>query len=110
MLSKISNLMVSREILLKNFKTIDLKIFTRSRAYSAYFGVDLSGFNTLIFMREASSHFIMRDSEFLLTLTEQICANLGKTIKKRVLFHNSQICSKSKKFLEENGFKTYAFM
>ena len=102
--------MVEQGLLLKNFKTIEMKNFTRSRAYSAYFGVDLQNFNTLVFVREASSRFVMRDSEFLLNLSDQICADLGKVIKKRVLFYNSQICSKSQKFLKENGFVTYAFM
>ena len=52
----------------------------------------------------------MRDAEFLLSLASNISVSLGKVVKKRVLFYNSQMCSKSAKFLKENGFSLYAFV
>ena len=101
MLDKISKLCVREDLLLQKFKTLDIASFTRSRSYGAYFGVDLKSYNVLLFMR---------DAEFLLSLASDISASLGKVVKKRVLFYNSQMCSKSAKFLKENGFSLYAFV
>ena len=99
MLDKISKLCVREGLLLQKFQTLDIASFTRSRSYGAYFGVDLKSYNVLLFMR---------DAEFLLSLASDISASLGKVVKKRVLFYNSQMCSKSAKFLKENGFSLYA--
>ena len=101
MLDKISKLCVREDLLLQKFQTLDIASFTRSRSYGAYFGVDLKSYNVLLFMR---------DAEFLLSLANDISASLGKVVKKRVLFYNSQMCSKSAKFLKENGFSLYAFV
>lgn len=110
MLDKISKLCVREGLLLQKFQTLDIASFTRSRSYGAYFGVDLKSYNVLLFMRDAKSRFVMRDAEFLLSLASDISANLGKVVKKRVLFYNSQMCSKSAKFLKENGFSLHAFV
>ena len=101
MLDKISKLCVREGLLLQKFQTLDIASFTRSRSYGAYFGVDLKSYNVLLFMR---------DAEFLLSLASDISASLGKVVKKRALFYNSQMCSKSAKFLKENGFSLYAFV
>ena len=110
MLDKISKLCVREGLLLQKFKTLDTASFTRSRSYGAYFGVDLKSYNVLLFMRDAKSRFVMRDAEFLLSLTDALAASLGKVVKKRALFYNSQMCRKSAKFLKENGFSLYAFV
>ena len=101
MLDKISKLCVREGLLLQKFQTLDIASFTRSRSYGAYFGVDLKSYNVLLFMR---------DAEFLLSLANDISTSLGKVVKKRVLFYNSQMCSKSAKFLKENGFSLHAFV
>ena len=102
MQKQISELLLSKKLLLKNFKTLDTKEFSKKRSYEIYFGVDLDGFFTLVFVRNAKSRFISKDANELLSL--------DKIVKKRVLFYNSQMCSKSKKILEESEFIFYDFV
>ena len=102
MQKQISELLRSKKLLLKNFKMLDTKEFSKKRSYEIYFGVDLDGFFTLVFVRNAKSRFISKDANELL--------NLDKIVKKRVLFYNSQMCSKSKKILEESEFIFYDFV
>lgn len=110
MQKQISELLLSKKLLLKNFKTLDTKEFSKKRSYEIYFGVDLDGFFTLVFVRNAKSRFISKDANELLNLDKIVQEKLDKIVKKRVLFYNSQMCSKSKKILEESEFIFYDFV
>lgn len=110
MSEKIFSLLGERKLLLNGFEQISLANFTRSRTLKAYLGVDMKQFYTLVFLREAKSRLLAKEASVLNEICAQIELAREHAIKKRVLFFDSQICSKARTKLEDGGWKCYGFM
>jgi len=104
---EIAEILVSKKLILKKQKNIELAKFTKSRSLQALFGVDLKNFNELVFFSSAKSRFLLKNAQNLENLANLIAEDLRLVIKKRTLFYSSEICSKSVKFLKEAGWKLY---
>lgn len=107
---KINELLVKYEILLKNFRTIETGNFTKKRSLSIFFGVDLSQFRTLLYLRDAKSRFVSKDAISLIEIDKKVQSSENKIVKKKILFLSSALCSKAAKILNENGFMIYDFV
>ncbi|EJP75584.1 MULTISPECIES: hypothetical protein [Campylobacter] len=107
---KIWPLFEARKILLKDLKSVDLGEFCKRRTLSACLGVDTKGFYEIVFLREAKSRLLLKEAREI----DEICAKIEQkfqtAIKKRVLFYNSEICSKSLEMLKQNGWRCYDFV
>lgn len=90
----IASLLIERRILLKDTRTIDLSVFCKKRSYELIFGTDESAYNTFVFIRRAKSRMLKAELNTLNELSEKIAASLGIIVNKRILFYNSEICSK----------------
>ncbi|QCD44741.1 hypothetical protein [Campylobacter mucosalis] len=100
----------SKKLILKDLKRLETSKFSRSKTLEIFLGVDLKGYYTLVFIRNAKTRFLKKDSDAL----NEICANIEKSydfnIKKRVLFYKSEICSKAIKALESGDWRCYDFV
>jgi len=101
---KFEDLLVREGLILRDQRTLDMG---RSRAYSGLFGVDLDGYNTLVFFRDASSRFVRKDALALISRADGLADALGKVCKRRVLFLNSPLCSKARAELKNAGWKVF---
>lgn len=110
MQDKISALLVDKNLLLKNFKTLDVSKYSKKRSYKIYYGVDLNSYFRLVYLRDASSRLVKKDAEFLVYLDDLVQKDMDKIVKKKLLFYNSAICSKTLKFLKESGWECYDFV
>ena len=99
----------NKKIVLKDLKEIDLKEFTKKITLRCFEGIDAKGFYNIIFIREAKSRFLKNEFEDILKIYSAIEAKLKINFKKRTLFYNSDICSKTRTLMEEANFK-YDFM
>lgn len=110
MSSQIYELFKARKIFLKNLQCVDLAEICKKRSIKAYFGVRLDEFYELILIRNAKSRLLKKEVEELNEICGKIEAKFQTAIKKRTLFYNSQICSKSLEFLKANGWRCYDFV
>ncbi|MCD8213368.1 MAG: hypothetical protein LUC34_04905 [Campylobacter sp.] len=107
---KIWALFEERRILLKNLKILEISEFCKKRSLTAYLGVDKNSFYEIVFIRDAKSRLLLKEAAQI----NEICAKFEQkfqtVIKKRVIFYNSQICSKSLDTLRQNGWRCYDFV
>lgn len=106
----LSELLLKKGLFLKKFKTIQIKKFSKLKSYKIYYGVDKNGYHTLVYVRDAKSKFILKNAQNLQNLHKLIENSEDKIIKKKILFYNSDICSKAKENLKNDGWRIYAFM
>lgn len=109
MRSEIYKIFQARNIALRDLKEIDLNKFTTKRTLECIIGIDIKGFYNIVFIRSAKSRFLKKEFENILEIRSKIQADLGISFKKQTIFYSSEICSKTKKLMEEAGFK-YDFM
>lgn len=106
---KIWELFEAKKILLRDLKRLDLSEFTKKRSLEAFFGVDTKNFYEIV-LRSAKSRLLVKEASEI----DEICAKFEEKfqtkIKKRVIFYNSQICSKSLKYFKEQGWSCYDFV
>ena len=110
MQKQVLELLLSKGFVFKKFTNLDMKKYTKKRTIQGFFGVDLEGYNTLVYMINSKSKILKKDAEYIFNLDVLIQKDLEKTVKKHILFYNSDICSKSIKLLKESSFKIYDFM
>lgn len=94
-----------KKIVLKNLQQIELCKFSKKRILAAIIGVDRDGFYNLIFFRNSKSRFLKKEFEDIESISEKIIVDIDINIKKKTIFYNSDICSKTIKSLQESGWK-----
>lgn len=109
MRARIYKIFEDKKIVLKDLKEIDLSKFTNKRTINCASGVDLKGFYTLVFIREAKSRFLKKEFDEILEIYSKIQADLEINFKKKTIFYSSPICSKAQNLMKENGFN-YGFV
>ncbi|MBR8462419.1 hypothetical protein KDD93_00900 [Campylobacter sp. faydin G-24] len=107
---RLCELFEKRQILLKNLQNLDVSEFSKKRSLALYFGVDTKSFYTLVCVRDAKSRLLLKEALKIDEICQKCEVKFNTTIKKRVLFYNSQICSKSLEILNKNGWRCYDFV
>ncbi len=92
----------------KKFDKIDNNILNTRKRLDIYKGVDLASFYVAVFYTKSKSRFIMKNAYDIEDLLDKLAKLSRHNYKKKILLISSQICSKSKKFLEDQGWKIYA--
>lgn len=100
------DLLVSKKIILKNLKEIDVK----KRVLKCFEGIDERDFYVLVFINSGKSRFLKANAKALNELFSSLCDKSGIGYKKKYFFYSCELCSKAKEILKKEGFKTYAFM
>ncbi|AQW81979.1 hypothetical protein [Campylobacter pinnipediorum] len=107
---KVFELFENKKILLRNLQKLNLSEFTKIRTISAYFGVDMKGFYTIVFISVAKSRFMKKNYIFLDDICDKYEKKFDTAIKKRILFYKSNICSKTLHELKSNSWRCYDFV
>jgi len=98
---KINDNLFEKNIILKEIKDITPK--TRKKI-KVYLGVDMKDYYYLLVELNTKSRFLIKNAkeliEFVMPLSEINFKN-----NKKILFIESPICSKAKKYLKENGWR-----
>lgn len=105
--NEICEILTKYGVLFKQLNTLDFSQYSKKRSYKLLLGVDLKDYFTAVFFRDAKSKFLRLELENLNEICAKLEAQNGTAIKKRVLFYNSQICSKVK---AAQMWKFYDFM
>jgi len=92
----------------KKLDKIDNKTLGTKKRIEIYKGVDTNSYYSAIFVSKSKSRFIMKSANDIDELFEKLKQISGHNYKKKILLISSPICSKSQKFLKENGWKIYA--
>ena len=97
---------------LQNGKITHVKTseFTKKRSLEAFFGVDTKNFYEIVFLRSAKSRLLLKEASEINEICTKFEEKLQTKIKKRVIFYNSQICSKSLNYFKEEGWSCYDFV
>ncbi len=91
----------------KKLNKIDNKILGNRKKIDIYEGVNLKSFFVAIFRPKQKSRFVMKNANDLEELFNTLVLVQKHNIKKKVLLLAPAMCSKSKSFLIENGWKIY---
>ncbi len=103
----IANNFATHNILLKNLVILQTSEFCKKRGLVLFFGVNVKGFYTLVLWREAKSRLVVKEFLELEEICRAVEAKMEFSIKKRICFYKSAICSKVVKSAKESGFKLY---
>lgn len=106
----LSDILVKNSLVFKKLQEIDLRSISKIKSYKIYYAIDINGFYSIIIFRNAKSRFVNRNLLIFEELFNTVLSLFDLNFTKRYFFINSQICSKSRKTLEDKGFKIYDFV
>jgi len=98
---RINEILLDKNIILKELKDITPK--TRKKI-KVYLGVDMKDFYYLLVELDTKSRFLLKDAKALIDFVAPL-SDINFKNNKKILFIKSPICSKSKQFLKENGWR-----
>jgi len=98
---KINDKLLDKNIILKEIKDITPK--TRKKI-KVYIGVDMKDFYYLLVELNTKSRFLIKNAKEMIEFTTPL-SNINFKNNKKILFIESPICSKAKKYLKENGWR-----
>ena len=98
---KINDKLLDKNIILKEIKDITPK--TRKKI-KVYLGVDMKDFYYLLVELNTKSRFLIKNAKEMIEFTTPL-SNINFKNNKKILFIESPICSKAKKYLKENGWR-----
>ncbi|WP_103572027.1 hypothetical protein [Campylobacter concisus] len=107
---KIWELFEAKKILLRDLKTIDTKEFSSKKTLEIFWGVDEKKFYNLIFLRTAKSRLLRKEALELEEICKKIETKFQISLKKKIIFYSSEICSKALKELQKSNWRCYDFM
>lgn len=93
---------LNRDILFKEIKEISPKELGSRKKIKIYVATSVTKEFYSIFIIDAKSRFIRKNANDLLELYSKLVDFQEHNFKKKELLINSPLCSKAKKFLEEN--------
>ncbi len=99
-----------RGVLFRSLEPLDPKAFGIKKRLKLYRGVDLNGSFVLVVTIERKSRVLQKEAEGLESLAKEIEAKLSHRFKRRYLLLQAPICSKAKRWLQENGWRVYALV
>ncbi len=98
---RVNDILFKKKIMLKELTDITPK--TRKKI-KVYLGVDVNNIYYLIVESFTKSRFIMKNAKELLEFVTPL-SDINFKKNKKILILESEICSKSKQFLKENGWR-----
>ena len=96
---------LDKEILFKEIKEISPKDLESRKKIAIYSATSVLKDYYAIFIIDAKSRFIRKNAEDLIALCEKLALHEEHNFKKKELLISSPLCSKAKKFLQENKWR-----
>jgi hypothetical protein len=97
--------LAKNNIVFKSLKAILSSQLESRKKINIYLGVDLKNNYCCLFQINKKSRFITKDANEIIDLTQKLEVFNESKIKCRYIVISSPLCSKAKRFLEENGFR-----
>lgn len=91
----------------KSLISVSTKSLGSRKKIEIYLGVDLSGYYHLILYAEKKSRIVKKEAEVLMCFHGKTEAWMGIGIKKKHILIKAPLCSKAKKYMEENEWQVY---
>ena len=107
---KIWELFEAKKILLKDIKALNTSEFSTKKTLDIFWGVDEKKFYNLIFLRTAKSRLLRKEALELEEICKKIETKFQISLKKKIIFYSSEICSKALKELQNSKWRCYDFM
>lgn len=104
-MNKFYDFCVSQNLIFKKMEEFSLKEIGIKKRIRCFLGVDTNSFYVLIFQRNAKSRLLLKEAIELEEIFKKIELLKEHAIKRKNLFYNSPICSKSTSFFKENNWK-----
>lgn len=96
---------LDKEILFKDIKEISPKEISSRKKIEIYLATSIKYEYYAIFLINSKSRFIKKNASELIELTSKLETYVDHNFKKKELLISSPLCSKAKKFLQENKWK-----
>ncbi len=101
-MKELTNYFLKKEILFKEIKEILPKDLGSRKKIDIFIATSIKREFYAIFIVDAKSRFIRKNAEDLLVIYEKLIEYADHNFKKKELLISSPLCSKAKKFLEDN--------
>jgi hypothetical protein len=101
-LKELTNYFLKKDILFKEIKEVSPKDLGSRKKIDIFIATSIKKEFYAIFIVDAKSRFIRKNAEDLLMLYEKLIEHVEHNFKKKELLISSPLCSKAKKFLEDN--------
>ena len=93
---------LDKDILFKEIKNVEPKDLGSRKKIAIYSATSVLKDYYAIFILDAKSRFLRKNAEDLIALCEKLAEHEEHNFKKKELLISSPLCSKAKKFLQEN--------
>ncbi len=101
-MKELTNYFLKKDILFKEIKEVSPKDLGSRKKINIFIATSIKREFYAIFIVDAKSRFIRKNAEDLLMLYEKLIEHVEHNFKKKELLISSPLCSKAKKFLEDN--------
>lgn len=91
-----------KEILFKDIEKIEPKQLGSRKKIDIYCSTSVNSEFYAIFIIDAKSRFLRKNADDLMMMCENLSSYKGHNFKKKELLISSPLCSKAKKYLQEN--------
>ncbi len=95
----------NKNILFKELEAITPKAIGSRKKINIYSGTGVDNNYYAIFIITSKSRFLRKQAQELLELIEKLAHFKEHNFKKKILLISSDVCSKAKLFLQDNGWK-----
>ncbi len=99
-----------RGIIFRSLRPLDPKALGIKKRLELFEGVDLEGAFVLVMKIARKSRVVQKEAQQLEVLAKEIESKVGHRFKYRYMIIQAPLCSKAKKWLEENGWRVYALV
>ncbi len=98
-------LLLSKNLIFKKLKPIDLKALGTRKKIAIYQGVDLHSNYAAIFYIVQKSRFLRKNADDIESLFEKLKLLQDHNFKKKILLYDMPFCSKAKALMKERGWR-----
>ncbi|QKF80989.1 hypothetical protein CRV08_05500 [Halarcobacter ebronensis] len=92
-------------VLFKAFKEVSPKELNSRKKIKIFVATSIKGEYYALFVYDSKSRFIRKNAEELFILEEKLSSYMQHNFKKKELLIQTALCSKAKKFLEDNKWR-----
>ena len=104
-MKKLTAYYLSKDILFKDIKSINPKEIKNRKKLDIFISTSISKEYYAIFIINAKSRFLKKNSDDLMMLCEQLKVYVDHNFRHKELLISSPLCSKAKKYLQDNKWK-----
>ncbi|MBD3795398.1 MAG: hypothetical protein IE878_00900 [Epsilonproteobacteria bacterium] len=102
-MKEVLDFVVSKKLTFRSFKPIDTKQLGSTKKVKCYFGTNLERYFIFLIHVKRKMRVLRKDTHDFIELHTQMELLNDSKIKYKYLLIEAPLCSKAKKFLEENG-------